>query len=169
MLFDWFTGKMPRRKKAVLVSCQETEWKEDDFPETQLLQEVSPGSAAAEADGSLQDETLLAPAVSVQKCPKAYVIETASGKRFSITQAHFVMGRYSEKGTTQADLCVADPMISRRHAEIFYTDEGFWIQDLDSLNGTFLSGTRLSPNVPHRLENQMSFRLYQTDYRFEHE
>ena len=43
--------------------------------------------------------------------------------------------------------------VSRRHARIFYRDNGYWIEDQDSLNYTFLNGVRLRPNMPYRLND----------------
>jgi serine phosphatase RsbU (regulator of sigma subunit) len=44
-----------------------------------------------------------------------------------------------------SDIWLADPTISRRHAQLQMTDEGLWaLQDLGSQNGTFVNGRRVS-------------------------
>jgi transcriptional regulator with PAS, ATPase and Fis domain len=42
-----------------------------------------------------------------------------------------------------SDLCLEDPTVSRKHAEISRTAEGFLLQDLGSTNGTFLNGVKV--------------------------
>ena len=41
-----------------------------------------------------------------------------------------------------ADVVIAEPTISRAHAAIGYDEDGFFMQDLGSTNGTRLNGTR---------------------------
>jgi pSer/pThr/pTyr-binding forkhead associated (FHA) protein len=41
-----------------------------------------------------------------------------------------------------ADVVIADPTISRAHAAVGYDDEGFFMQDLGSTNGTRVNGER---------------------------
>ena len=41
------------------------------------------------------------------------------------------------------DIVVEQPVVSRKHAMIFYRDTGFWIQDLGSQNGTYVDGQRV--------------------------
>ncbi len=43
-----------------------------------------------------------------------------------------------------ADLAIAEPTISRAHAAIGYGEEGFFVQDLGSTNGTRVNGNRES-------------------------
>jgi pSer/pThr/pTyr-binding forkhead associated (FHA) protein len=44
-----------------------------------------------------------------------------------------------------ADLVIADPTISRSHAAVGWdSDEGFFVQDLGSTNGTRVNGDRLA-------------------------
>ena len=52
--------------------------------------------------------------------------------------SHLTIGSRPDSG-----LCLEDPTVSRKHAEISRTAEGFLLQDLGSTNGTFLSGVRV--------------------------
>ncbi len=48
------------------------------------------------------------------------------------------------------DLIIADPAVSRVHAEIEPREDGIWIRDLNSRNGTFVEGVRIeSAGVLH--------------------
>jgi len=49
--------------------------------------------------------------------------------------------------------------VSRRHARISRRDEAVVIEDLDSVNGTFINGKRLAPYQPERLHNGDQLRL----------
>jgi len=48
-----------------------------------------------------------------------------------------------------ADLAIAEPTISRAHAAIGYGEEGFFVQDLGSTNGTRVNGKRESQASLH--------------------
>ncbi len=41
------------------------------------------------------------------------------------------------------DIILSDLLSSREHARFFKTDEGYWVEDLNSSNGSFLNGRRL--------------------------
>jgi Nif-specific regulatory protein len=56
------------------------------------------------------------------------------GSVFSIEDLPVVIGR-----ETTATLCIADASVSRRHSKIEKEAENFVIEDLDSLNGTFIN------------------------------
>lgn len=45
------------------------------------------------------------------------------------------------------DLVIDDPYVSRYHARIWRQPEGYRLEDLDSLNGTFCNGERLVPGA----------------------
>lgn len=56
------------------------------------------------------------------------------------------------------DIVVEQPVVSRKHAMIFYRDQGFWIQDLGSQNGTFVDGLRVG-HQPRVLKNGERIQL----------
>ena len=63
-----------------------------------------------------------------------------AGRTFPIDRAT-VIGR----GAT-ADLSLADPGVSRRHARISRGPDGWVVEDLGSANGTALNGRRIAPS-----------------------
>ena len=66
------------------------------------------------------------------------LIQLGGTLRFGITEGrHLVLGR-----SPQADLVVADPSVSRRHAELTLVQGRLDVHDLDSANGTALNGVR---------------------------
>lgn len=49
--------------------------------------------------------------------------------------------------------------VSRRHAKISRKGSGLFIEDLGSVNGTYLNGRRLTPYLPHVLNDNDEIRL----------
>jgi hypothetical protein len=54
-------------------------------------------------------------------------------------EKHFYIGRAEGN-----DISINDCHISRRHAEIWWDGENFIVQDLDSYNGTFINGSKIT-------------------------
>ena len=65
------------------------------------------------------------------------LVSLVDGKEYQIPPAGIVFGR--EAGS---DVVVAQPEVSRRHAAIMPTDQGYVLQDL-STNGIWVNGTRV--------------------------
>ena len=61
-----------------------------------------------------------------------------AGECFSLTADKTILGRESH-----CDIVLRRTTISRRHAQIVRDAEGFYIEDLESLNGTFVDSTRI--------------------------
>jgi serine phosphatase RsbU (regulator of sigma subunit) len=76
-----------------------------------------------------------------------------------INRQRLTLGR-----SARNDLCLEDPFASRMHAEIRQRDDGIWITDLGSANGTFLNETRLT--IPIRLKDGDRIRIGETLIEF---
>jgi len=67
--------------------------------------------------------------------------------RCELTGDDLTIGRSSD-----ADLTIEQPQVSRKHAVIGFSDGHYFLQDLESSYGTRLNGARLRPNEPCHLE-----------------
>jgi serine phosphatase RsbU (regulator of sigma subunit)/pSer/pThr/pTyr-binding forkhead associated (FHA) protein len=77
-----------------------------------------------------------------------------AGRKHSLEGNTTVLGRQAD-----CTICLPAKAVSRQHAQIVQTDGAYFLEDLDSSNGTFLNGTRLSPRVRVRLTEQDTFQL----------
>jgi predicted component of type VI protein secretion system len=65
-------------------------------------------------------------------------------------------------GRQAADLSIDDPEVSRRHATLRPADDGLELEDLGSLNGTWVNGTRIQG--PVRLKHGDRVQLGDTSF-----
>ena len=83
------------------------------------------------------------------------------GEGFELNSAQLTIGRGN-----QNDIPIAtDEYASARHARFEPRQDGVWVQDLGSTNGTFLNGMRL--DRPRRLAQGDIVRVGETDLRYE--
>ncbi|WP_411285744.1 FHA domain-containing protein [Lapillicoccus sp.] len=66
-----------------------------------------------------------------------------AGTSLPLGRSGVLIGRAPE-----CTLVLDDEFASTRHARIFSRPEGWFVEDLDSRNGTFLGGTKLSGTAP---------------------
>jgi FHA domain len=83
------------------------------------------------------------------------------GQDFELDSAQLTIGR-----GRQNDIAIgSDEYASARHARFEPRQDGVWVQDLGSTNGTFLNGARLEH--PRRLTPGDVVRIGETDLRYE--
>jgi DNA-binding winged helix-turn-helix (wHTH) protein len=78
--------------------------------------------------------------------PEAYlVVTTQTGQRevHRVEQSSMILGRGAD-----SDLVLANPRVSRRHAELTWDGEHFLVQDLGSKNGTRINSAPVSAPTP---------------------
>jgi hypothetical protein len=84
---------------------------------------------------------------------------TIDGERHSVDKRVLVIGRSSD-----CDIQIADPNVSRRHAEVRQEETSYWIVDLGSTNGMEVNGRRLRQS---KLEDGDRIVLGSTEVVFE--
>ena len=67
-----------------------------------------------------------------------------TGHTFTLGTDPVIIGREAPS----AKFVIADPAVSRRHAQISRQDDGYVIEDLNSTNGTFINAQRVVGAVP---------------------
>lgn len=73
------------------------------------------------------------PGLPADFVPLRLILRT-TGASVELTRPEMVLGRHSE-----ADIRLPLPDVSRRHCRFFFVESAWHIQDLKSLNGTFLN------------------------------
>ena len=103
--------------------------------------------------------------VGDQTLPWKIPVSLPVGGVFSIGRYDVTVGRrqsdFEFEGKTKA--------VSRYHAAVERTEEGYTVSDLDSTAGTYVDGERLTPNVPRALTRgcRVSFGTAGADYIWE--
>jgi Nif-specific regulatory protein len=80
------------------------------------------------------------------------------GTVFPLEEKPLVIGR-----ETAADLCLPDSAVSRRHSRIEWNEERYWLNDLQSLNGTFVNDV---PVKQRALQHGDRIRIGDTQFLF---
>jgi pSer/pThr/pTyr-binding forkhead associated (FHA) protein len=84
---------------------------------------------------------------------------TVDGKRHEVDKRRVVIGRSKE-----CEIKLADPNVSRRHAEVRQEGSAYWLVDLDSTNGSAVNGHR---TARAKLESGDTITIGSTDLLFE--
>jgi predicted nucleic acid-binding Zn ribbon protein len=79
--------------------------------------------------------------------PGAYLVMKMGNVKFRIDRPEYFIG--SDRG----NLRITDRHISREHAEIQFCNGDFFLKDRKSQEGTFLNGSRISPEAPEKLKD----------------
>ena len=92
---------------------------------------------------------------------KGAILQLIAGNEvisFPLERMEMIIGR-----SALADITVCDPYLSANHARILMTLNFYYIEDLGSINGTWVNGKSVSFN---RIAHQDEIRLGQSHFRF---
>jgi hypothetical protein len=102
---------------------------------------VALAAPAAAPIAELPTEAMSVPRPSSAEIAKRLVITSGpkEGLEIELPSEQLAIGRSSESG-----LVIRDDYTSTHHARLLLWNDGWVVQDLDSTNGTFLDGTRVT-------------------------
>ncbi len=83
------------------------------------------------------------------------------GERVPLVESHFSVGRHQD-----CSLRLNSIQVSRRHCLIKTDDDGVWLTDLGSRNGTLLNGNPIDPNRPYAIGHRDRLEIGQWKFRF---
>jgi FHA domain/Domain of unknown function (DUF1707) len=79
------------------------------------------------------------------------------GQPYSLQFPRAAGGRFTIGRDASCDLAITDMTVSRQHAQLERTPEGWLLSDLESTNGTRVNGWRVRGQVPVRAGDLVSF------------
>lgn len=127
------------------------------------IEPAAPVAPAAPAAPAAPTVPLVSIAPEVDLAPEIVVIFESNGEthRVPVQQFPCKIGRDS----AAVQLPLPDPKTSRIHAELSYGDGAFFLRDLQSANGTFVNGEKITGAVKLSLDDEVVVGL--TRLRFE--
>ena len=146
-----------KNDKSPINNCQEYDTSSQSEDETVLLGK-STADNVSEAETSLlseennytdsESETVLLNQMQRQtKSIEAVLIRNFNGEMYKIAQSGTDIGTMDSYGS----IVIKNSSISRCHASFALTDDGVYITDNNSTNGTFVEGIRISPGIKTKL------------------
>ncbi len=82
---------------------------------------------------------------------KTYLVRTDTGEQFLLKEKSMIIGKKSG----MAQILIKEPAVSRIHAMVIQKENFYYLQDLNSKNGTYVNGKRL--------ENQELYKIRAKD------
>ena len=83
-----------------------------------------------------------------------------SNQREIPIKPEMVLGRQAE-----CDLQLTEGHASRRHAKLFAAEDGVWLEDLNSANGSFVNGTKVTGKVKLASGDRLRFDVEEFDLK----
>lgn len=114
---------------------------EPDDPDRSNGEEYQIDSAGRSSHGTVRHQAARLP-VSVLECPWGNI---EVNEKITIGRGH----KYSEMSVRLADHLT----VSRRHAELYFSDMAWYIKDLGSTNGTYVNGKKLTPHIAFEIHD----------------
>jgi pSer/pThr/pTyr-binding forkhead associated (FHA) protein len=89
----------------------------------------------------------------------ALLVKVGSSREIQL-KPETVLGRQAE-----CDVLLTEGHASRRHARLVQAEDGYWLEDLGSSNGTFINGNRISGRAKVASGDRLRFDVEEYDFR----
>lgn len=77
-----------------------------------------------------------------------------AGKKYPLEEPNTLIGRQFDSA-----ICLTGKQVSRHHAQVVVRDAGYFVEDLESSNGTYVNGKRIPPHVPTPLSERDTLQI----------
>ncbi len=131
-------------------------WENDEYREDDERQEN-------EGELSKGEESVILCRPSGSEHPMLVCEENGQAPPIILNREMIVVGKMDGV----SDVLLDWPAISRVQARIQKREEGYWIADLNSRNGTFVNGRRLEKEEEHLLQSEDQVTFADISYRFD--
>lgn len=142
-------GRKNKKKRSFLLK------KENDFEKTYVFSPEESGEKAG-------SETVLLGSEIEQTLGELKYEGSGNGQNLKIRPPVFLIG--SRRG--EADGVILDDTVSRIHARITKEEDNYYLEDLNSTNGTYYNGEMLNYKEKVRLEKNDRISFAKEAYRF---
>ena len=161
-IFEKFCPVCKQKNELEAIVCTRCGTSLETYPvdETAITRTTEVQTRVVERMGELLINEALIPIGGI-----AMYLAGTSDPVFLSSEKEFVIGRkVEEEGTTEAFLDLAklggyQMGLSKRHAMIRRSENGYEVIDLASRNGTWLNGVQLLPDQPYPLASGSQLRL----------
>ena len=128
------------------------EYEFESEPEPNVAEEIRYSDAESPEDGDSEGTVF----VDLSADDGTRRLNSENGECLRVLNGESVV--IGKKGE-DADLVIDEKEISRMHARVFLKDEDYYIEDLNSTNGTFKNGVRLKPYEQKKLSKGDEIKL----------
>ncbi len=168
-LIQGITKKKDKVVKDPMYVDDEDEMESDEYEDSESYKfskfrnEYADDTENEDIEDDDNEETVFLNLDFDQKIHKLYQADGERGGNISLDKLPLTIGKLPD----YADAVLREPTVSRIHAKIFKTGEDYYVQDLNSKNGTFVNGKRLMPNEKFMLfpEDEVTFGKCTFSYR----
>ncbi len=113
-----------------------------------------PGEHSEDVDGASADTQIIHGGVSIQWAPREDQVTITQDMPHTLNRRIITVGRSKNN-----DIVLEAPGVTRRHAQLERTSEGWQVRDLGSKNGTYLDGAPLLPDIPVPWRRHQTLRI----------
>jgi pSer/pThr/pTyr-binding forkhead associated (FHA) protein len=96
----------------------------------------------------------------VRTYDRLLLVKVPGNREIALNKGEMILGRQAE-----CDLLLTEGHASRRHARLSVAEDGVWLEDLGSANGTFINGSRISTKVRLSPGDRLRFDVEEYDFR----
>ncbi len=96
--------------------------------------------------------------------PYLKLINRRDQLNFKVEESYSLTGETIVGRSSKSDIVLQDPFISGRHARFRHSGDTYFLEDLNSKNGTFVNGTKIDGPIPLRSGDRISFGLVEFLY-----